>query len=885
MPVTDVVVQNAVAPEQPKIILAGPKPNHPSVIGKCEGCPYGGGRCGSRGNPAAPIVFIAEAPGAQEIRWKLPLVGPSGKLFWGTFPKSLREWGISPEDDVLILNAVQCLPPRVKNDAAKTTAAISKGATICRPRLLQQLQEHPRKLIVAMGNHATRSTLGLADSKITQIRGQLIPSPLAEIGVIPVLHPAALLRGTGNYRQFKEDLAYAFDLLRGLPPKKPIESRWQILDSEGMIAYAVNNVLLHRKEIACDTETGGFDPLLHELLCLTMCADPEHVYVIPGPLIAKSASLRKLFSREDIRFTWQNGKFDMRFMRRDVGEMCRVDDDTMLMSYALDEQGGIHDLEQIAGDLIGAPDYKHMLKPYLPNKQTSYRVIPKPVLYHYAALDTTNTRQIAQIMLRRIMDDKHTSKAYRRVLIPASEFLYWIEKYGIRVDTKKLDKLHLEYMGNADLVKQGKIPPEELVVGEIPEALAKVQEAVRAMGVNQEINPGSWQQVAYILWDVLKLKSPWGLGNRSTDKFVLERIPQVPFVKALRDYRKAAKAYATYVKGIRNAIRIDGRIHATYKIHGTRTGRLSSAEPNMQNIPRGPRIRGVFWAGPGRVFIKVDLNQAELRSLALLSDDPFLKPLYIEGIRSLHDEAAKDAYPAYDKTKKKTEPHESWLMRAKAVNFGIVYGREAASIAEEFGIPLAEAQHIIDRWFIRSPGAKAFIDECRQAPLNNQTLITPFGRKKRHHVVTVENLHALQNEASNFPHQSIASDICLLGAAKARPILRPFDIHPVNVVHDEAMFECPDHVELISWAKFVIERCMESIPIEWGLTGVPFKAEGDVGEYWAVYRDSKEHPYDYTPPDPSNPLAPPEWLRRFLHESPNYPTPEFARPHQEVLAG
>lgn len=162
-------------------------------------------------------------------------------------------------------------------------------------------------------------------------------------------------------------------------------------------------------------------------------------------------------------------------------------------------------------------------------------------------------------------------------------------------------------------------------------------------------------------------------------------------------------------------------------------------------------------------------------------------------------------------------------------------------------MPVAEAQRWINKWTERSPKAWSFIERCRMAPQRGQNLVTIFGRKKRHWLVTQENLIGLQNEASNFPHQSIAHDICLLGGAKAEPILRPYGIDPVNEVHDEVMFECPDIPEVISWAKYVIITCLESIAPEWGLTLIPFIAEADVGRRWSIYRNPKEFPYEYIP--------------------------------------
>lgn len=816
-------------------MLAGPQPKYPCETRKCEQCPYGGPKVGSRGNPKARIVFVGEAPGAQEIVRKIPLVGPSGDVFWRTLPKDLRENGIDPDEDILILNSVQCLPPKTAGkDASKNQAVVGKAASICWGRLHDQIKEYPRDLVVAMGNHAVRSLMCNQGLKITQIRGMPLRYEGSRFGLLPTVHPAALLRGTGNYRQYREDIAYAIDLARGLSPKNPVKPKWYVAKNSEEVEN-ICDMLSTWPAIAADSETGGFNHLTDETLALGLCADPKMVYIIPGELVKHT---RRMFKSRVPRFIWHNGKFDLRFMRRDVGKHVRVDEDTMLISYALDETGGIHDLEQVGNDFIGAPDYKHMLKPYLPNRKTSYRVIPKPILYEYLAYDTSNTLQIWRIGRERVRSDSALERLYTRVLIPASEFLYQVEARGIMLCKNRIER------------------QRKVLQLQIDEAYGKLQFQAKKYGANAEVNPNSPKQLQVMLWDRIKLVSPFK-GDRSTRKAVLELLPKHPFVVALQEFRKAAKAKSTYVTSLDRNVNIDGAVHATYLIHGTRTGRLSSRGPNMQNIPRSAALRGMYRARPGHVFIKVDLNQAELRSLACLSNDSFLVPLYKDSKRSLHRETAVDFFKGWLERKNSVQGKEE-LMRAKAVNFGVVYGRTAGSIADEFQIPAEVGQQWIDRWFARSPEAKKFIERCRAAPAKGTTLVTCFGRKKRHWIVTRENLNALQNEASNFPHQSIAGDICLLGAAKADKIFQylreslamgGWGIYPVNEVHDEAMFECPDDPLIIAWAKNVIIKCMESIPIEWGLTTVPFKAEADVGRRWSIYRHGEGYEYEYTGDD------------------------------------
>lgn len=761
-------------------------------MGECANCPFGGFKVGSSGDLKSEIVIVGESPGVEEIRTKEPFVGPSGRLLWDSLN--------IPREQCYVTNAMKCFPGNKKNPTR-----LAKAARECRHSLLEEISQAPRKLIIAFGNAAVWGLTGDFGHKITQIRGKLIQSPLAELGILPVIHPAALLRGAGNVRQFKEDLHYGAHLLgykgngHGEGAKKFIVPN-----------YTVEPLILHGSSlIAADIETEGFNRQRDKILCVGVAEEPNTVAIYNArgerPNLEQ---LQTLMEREDLRWIWHNGKFDIGFLRAAGFSQARVDEDTLLLSYTLDESAGVHDLEQVMSDLLGAPDYKHKLKPYVPKKSDSYAKIPDHVLHPYAAWDVSGTLQIFQKLRPKVAKDPDLEKLYTKVLLPASEMLTRVEERGIYVDQDKLEENDVK----------------------LQREMAKAEEALeKATGL--KINPRSPQQVAHLLYDVLKLKHQGRSRGRSTDKEALSKLPPHAAVKALLHYRKVQKLHSTYVKGVYKALEAsgDGRVHATFLLHGTRTGRLSSRNPNLQNIPRLDYIRSMFIPTPGYRFVEVDLNQAELRSLAALSGDPFLCSVYTSTGRSLHNEVAIEFFgPNYTTDQK---------IRAKAVNFGIVYGRQAPSIAEEFTIPTSEAQGYIDQWFARAPKARDFIQRCRQAAVKGETITTPFGRKKRHRLVTRENMHELQNEAANFPHQSIASDITLLSAVEVQDELASIDAYIVNLVHDSILVECPDTDEHANWVYEVIAAAMEQTPIDWGITRVPFKAESKIGYGWGDLKE------------------------------------------------
>jgi len=310
----------------------------------------------------------------------------------------------------------------------------------------------------------------------------------------------------------------------------------------------------------------------------------------------------------------------------------------------------------------------------------------------------------------------------------------------------------------------------------------------------------------------------------NTRQDTLETMPPHPIISALLKLRKVEKELSTYVYGVRDRIQSDGRIHSTFLIHGTVTGRLSSRNPNLQNVPREGGTRQVYGAPEGRILVEVDLSQAELRVLAHLSKDDFLVGCYREG-RKLHHEVAVTMYgEGYS---------EYQYIRAKAVNFGIAYGRGGPSLAQEFDIPISEGDEMVNAWFRRAPKAHKYILWCRQQPLLNKALVSPFGRRRRFGLVTKENLHEVQNEASNFPMQSTASDITLTAAIEMEPDLPP-DVLIVNLVHDSILFECPNDLDIIRETIRVAKAHLRRVPEVVFQSIVPFESDAKIGFAWGV---------------------------------------------------
>ena len=769
----------------------------------CKGCPFKGPKVGSKGDPYADIVFVAESPGSMEVREREPLVGPSGKIFHQFVPD---------DGSVFILNALECSPLK----ALKNEKSLKHATSCCREHLLSKIALKPRRIIIAMGNAALHSLTGDYSLKITQVRGRLIPSPFAEIGILPMVHIAALMRGGGSFRQWKMDIQYAMDLGLGgsvidYEPAELMDMSENIGQSE--VDYLFEEILRGTNKLTGDIETTGFDHIQDRILSLGITPEDEPTrsycfYPVHFPL------LQDYLESNKIEWCWHNGKFDIKFFHT-IGISARVDDDTMLLSYTLDEEGGVHDLETVASDVLGAPSYKNMLKPWLPNKQTSYENVPREVLSYYQAIDTANTAQIRTVYRRRVARDPNLERLYTDTLIPASAMLTQVEKNGIQVDVERLDENELYF----------------------EEMKAKIGEEINEL-IGYSINAGSPKQVSRLFYKGYKFPNR---SKGSTDEKTIKRLQKQfdhPIFALILKHRNAVKMYGTYVKGLRKHLQPDtNRIHPTFLLHGTRTGRLAARNPNMQNPPRDAQIRGTFIAREGYELIEIDLSQAELRLIAAFSGDEVMLDIF-NNDGDIHGELADELFPGWyelDEKEDKAQIKEE-RVKAKNVNFGIPYGITEYGLCEQINDTVAEARRMLAGWDVRFPQARRFLNKCRNAPANNQVITTCFGRKKRVGLVSSANIRFLMNEASNFPSQSVSSDITLHAGIRTWKQLLEWDVRIVDLIHDSLLVESPITPGNETRHKVIrlVAGELSKVPAEYGITSVPFKADAEYGHRWGT---------------------------------------------------
>lgn len=805
---------------------------------RCEGCPWKTMTCGTRGPEDSPFVIIGESPGTRELHTGMPFSGPSGKMIAEVLNAAgFSSLGIVP----YVINAMDCYP------AEKNLGTLEQATRACNNRVQRQLQAHPRKLILALGLAASWAVTGDYGIRIQRDRGTVRQSPFSELGAVITLHPAFIMRNGSALSVWRKDIRQAVELLQGKQLGKWTPPTWTVVDTPSQYNDVVDEYVAAGGLVTGDIETGDLHWMKEKVLCHGITkGDGSHVHVITEKMLyAMPGTTKRLMEAPSLRWNWANGLFDIKWFMHHWGIQARVDEDVMLMSYTLNENRGYHDLDQIAQHWIGAPRHKDML-PKLP-KGTSYRAYDPELLYKYNAIDLSKTHASWFPMRAAIRADWNAINEYRTILTPATDFIARMQLYGVLADQDKIrDNIVLHEAELADI-------------------RAKINVyAQRHLG--HDLNPNSPMQVKELLY----LKMGLGHPTMSTDENALiaaKRRTEHPIIDLMLDHREVAKRKGTYVSNIlpdptrkknpAGFIQADGRVHADYKLHATATGRLAGSDPNMLNQPRGPLIRSQFVAGKGKIFVEVDLNQAELRSLALMSGDPILTDIYTKNEVSIHDVTTAKAFAS--KAAIAADPSVAAMVRAqlhagihitddklyaeakmrgKAVNFGIVYGREAYSLSREFDIPMAEAQRWIDDWLGLYSGAADFIDYCRRAPQENRTLITVFGRKKRPGAVGRDTLKNLQNEFANFPHQSTASDIMLETAIEVSPVLKSrWNAHIWNELYDAIYFECDASDDLLQEAVPYIQDVITRIPRDRGLLRIPFLGDAKIGYTWGSMKD------------------------------------------------
>lgn len=617
---------------------------------------------------------------------------------------------------------------------------------------------------------------------------------------------------------------------------------------EGLKYFATLDV------VSIDIESTGFNPLTDTMTAigfgfvekkdLSKQRQGGQAFTIPEQLIynkrVKKMVADFFLKNHKGKKVFHNAIFDLQFLEYYIGEsLLDVDiDDTILMSYLTDERSiggesgkGIspHGLKTLSRVYFDQKDYHFDFPNWIkkPKEERDYYS-----LYKYLCYDLIYTAQLYYILKDEIdEEDKDLWNVYDTLLIPGTKTFAQIQLQGAPIDRKHLEKM------DEDLTKKIEITREKI--------LALIQEMGCPQDFIAEFNPNSSQQIGKVLYEYMgvpkiKKKNKKTKTAASVDKSTLEEFNKLyagtvveEFINLIIDLRTYTKILSTYVHGLLDSSQYDGNAHGSFKVIGTTTGRLSSANPNMQNIPSRVKgfkkeIKKAFVAPEGYTFISVDLSQAEYRVVAALSDDEKMLQLFNDGV-DLHSYVGS---LVLNKPIEEVADDERDI--SKQLGFSVLYGAANKSLSERL-IPKLGSEWTEKKveetlkWFLRQfDKLGEWIEAQKEFARKNHYIKHSIGRYRRFPFIHSRIVGEVGRQAVNTPPQSLASDLVTYAAINLHRELKPYDAQIVTVVHDNINVIVPDE-HLKDVLALIMYEMTENllIPLK-----IKMKADAALGHSW-----------------------------------------------------
>lgn len=746
------------------------------------------------GNAKSRVMIIGEAPGVEEARTGRVFSGRAGQLL----DLALREAGLD-RDEVYVTNAVKCRPPE---NAKPERFEIAQ----CQKYLRREVKAVEPTHVLLLGNSAMISVA--KKSGITKHRGKplTIKDPITEDArVMATIHPAYALRNPGQQPTFTEDVKRFARMIRGDFQAVKVK-RYMVNDLLGL--QKVRKMVEEADLIAYDVENrhAPWHPDW-AIVCLGLSFDGARSFIIPlyhpdspfrkkwkGVLQYLKPALEGARAR-GAKLVAQNGKHD-NVQLAGAGIFIEHSFDIMLAAHLLDENRP-KNLGFLSQTVLGADEYKGMVETK-PDKILSQDLRQ---LCDYNGYDTGYTAQLYPKLREELVQQPRLTRIFSKLMMPGSHMIQRVEMRGMYVDKERLWER---------ISKTQELVNTQLAV--IREFLPKEW--------GEDFNPNSTQQLGRWLFSSEK-NGGLGLdpiemtasGRPSTKEAVLLHYVEHPAIQALLQYRTfQLKWLNTYLLPWSTKLDPKSRLHTTYKLYGTVTGRLSG---DMQQVPRDTFIRSVISAPPGWFFLQADYSQIELRIAAHVAGERRMKQAFALG-QDLHSLTAADitSKSISDLTKEERK-------KAKAVNFGFLYGmyprKFQAYSFENYGIPvtLAEAELVREKYFQLYPDLAAWHRRQERLVRTLHYVQSPIGRV-RHLPDILSGDRAVQNEAIrqaiNSPVQSMASDMMLYAMILLEKELDPQKVFLVGTLHDGIFGQViEEHAEETGK---VFKEVMESLPLK-----------------------------------------------------------------------
>jgi DNA polymerase-1 len=525
------------------------------------------------------------------------------------------------------------------------------------------------------------------------------------------------------------------------------------------------------------------------------------------------AALRPLLESMGVRKIGFNVKFNA-VMFAQAGIVVRNFDDVQLMSYALDAGRNAHGLDALAERWLGHSTLTHGELTGSGKGKLSFDQVAIDRATEYSAEDADVILRLWRVLGPRLVAERMTA-VYETLERPLVAVLARMERRGISIDRQVLSRLS----------------------GDFAQTAARVEAELRELA-GEPINVGSPKQIGDILFGRMGLPggSKTKTGAWSTSAQVLDDLAEQghAFPKKILEWRQVSKLKSTYTDALPTYVNPQThRVHTTYALAATTTGRLSSNEPNLQNIPvrteDGRKIRRAFIATPGHKLVSADYSQIELRLLAEIADVPSLRQAFRDGL-DIHAMTASEMFGVPIKDM----PSEV-RRRAKAINFGIIYGISAFGLANQLGIAREEASAYIKKYFERFPGIRAYMEETKEFCRKHGYVTTLFGRKCHYPEIKASNAsHRAFNEraAINARLQGTAADIIRRAMIRMEDALaaKKLSAQMLLQVHDELIFEVPD--EEVAATLPVVQHVMQDAPFPAVVLSLPLQVDARAANNW-----------------------------------------------------
>ncbi len=607
-------------------------------------------------------------------------------------------------------------------------------------------------------------------------------------------------------------------LLKYVAQEPEKEARYHAILAESEFQDLLR-ILSSASEFSFDTETTSLNPMEAELVGISFSVKPHEAFYLPlghaYPGVPKQIdreyamkALRPLLENPSVKKFGQNIKYDMLVLSHYDIAIAGVSFDTMIASYLLNPGKASHSLDAIALEFLNYKTTTYKDVTGSGKKQIGFQEVDMETATRYSGEDADISLRLKQLLEPRLRD-QNLDKLFRELEMPLIEVLADMERTGVKIDAEFLGQL------------SRKLEIET----------AKITESIYEMA-GTEFNINSPKQLADILFEKLGLtpvkKTKTGY---STDVDVLEQLAHVHGLPAeILKYRTLSKLKSTYVDALPALINPrTGRLHTTLNQTVTATGRLSSSEPNLQNIPIrsdiGREIRRAFISERGASLISADYSQIELRVLAHMSQDGALIQTFQED-KDIHTRTAAEIFGL-----SADEITPEMRRKAKAVNFGIIYGISAFGLAQDIGVSNTEAKRYIDSYFARYPKVREFLDKTIKDARSNGFVTTLFGRRRFMPEISSSTASVRsfgERTAVNTPIQGTAADLIKLAMIHIHQRLQREHLLSKMIlqVHDELVFEVDDRE--IEKMKNLVKEEMEGVLI----LSVPIKVDMGVGKNW-----------------------------------------------------